>query len=169
MRLKDATVENMALGNVTFTSIKPFLDELYKARNLIADIYVNTKLLMSSNASIRVDHNEMFASIDGRFALSEPVDVSSILVRIHESNSDTILLSSMTLADNLSLETHDYDIDMFIKIASVVPNDTSIKSRVPDTVFHSLYSDLSSKIDLDSQPNQTSSDITVEDTVIDDT
>lgn len=167
MRLSDAVVENMSIGSVTYTSIKPFLDALCRARNIIVDVFVNTKLLFSSNVSFSVNHNELFASIDGRFSLDSQTDVSSLLARFHEAGSDIVIASSNTVMQGLSFEACDYDVDMFIKFGSTVPNNTSIKRWTPDTLFHSLGTNLCSKVDLSTQPSANPQEIIVEETTLD--
>lgn len=151
MRLNNAVIVNRTLDGIQVTSTKDFIRGLLSAKDLVADVFVNTRLLFTCVPSIREDNCWLIAYVDGRFALSTEQPVESILVKVHQKDSGTIIFESLTPINNI-ISVDDVDADLNFGIMSTSPNST-MKCNLPDSRFQPLLSDKLSKKTLSSQPS----------------
>ena len=151
MKLPGANLVNATLDGVTYKHTQEFLNKLIKTRNLVADIYVNTHLLMSCHVSTYVTNGYIIASVDGRFRLTKEEILNSLIIHVRQANSDENIFELVTLASGI-IPHVDIDADINFCIGSVFPNNTS-KLNIPNTGFKPLFTNKLPEIDLDAQPS----------------
>jgi hypothetical protein len=151
MKLPGANLVNATLDGVTYKSVREFLNKLIRTRNLVADIYVNTHLLMSCHVSTYVTNGYIIAAVDGRFRLTKEETLNSLIIHVHQANSDENIFELVTLASGI-IPHVDIDADINFCIGSVFPNNTS-KLNIPNTDFKPLFTSKLPEIDLDAQPS----------------
>lgn len=151
MKLPGANLVNATLDGVTYKSVREFLNKLIKTRNLVADIYVNTHLLMSCHVSTYVTNGYIIASVDGRFRLTKEEILNNLIIHVRQANSDENIFELVTLASGI-IPHVDIDADINFCIGSVFPNNTS-KLNIPNTGFKPLFTNKLPEIDLDAQPS----------------
>jgi hypothetical protein len=151
MKLPNANLVNATLDGVTYKSVREFLNKLIKTRNLVADIYVNTHLLMSCHVSTYVTNGYIIASVDGRFRLTKEETLNNLIIHVRQANSDDNIFELVTLASGI-IPHVDIDADINFCIGSVFPNNTS-KLNIPNTDFKPLFTNKLTEIDLDTQPS----------------
>lgn len=161
MRLNNAVITNFVLDGNQISSCGLLAHELLKATDLIADVYVNTHLLFSCKPIIREDNCWLIAYIDSRFALTSAQSVESILIRVHQSGSDTIILESLTVTSDIIPEG-DVDADLNFVITSTTP-DCTMKCSLPDSRFTPLHNNHLSTISLEDQPSANPEEVEIED------
>lgn len=166
MKLNDATILNKKLNGKVFANTLEFIHALFDARDLVADVYVNGHLALTTPIHLVEDNGYMLSFVDGRFALSESVPVADMSIQIRQSkleaSSDNIIIESFT--DDLDrkgimIESSDCDADLCFKVTNTTPNCTT-KCMLPDSKFRSMGSSNITPIDLDSAPEDPINTIT---------
>lgn len=141
MYLNDATIykdPSLVLNGVDYTGkFRHFLEALVKTRNLLADVIVNNHRIQCGLASFSVDSGYVIASINGRFALTEPVDITELTVSVHPANGDTLMESH---TDNLNTKicSGDTDVDIYFKVGSIYPMN-ELKFVLRESAFNALH------------------------------
>jgi hypothetical protein len=141
MYLNDATIykdPSLVLNGVDYTGkFRHFLEALVKTRNLLADVIVNNHRIQCGLASFSVDSGYVIASINGRFALTEPVDITELTVSVHPANGDT-LMESHTDNINTKICAGDTDVDIYFKVGSIYPMN-ELKFVLRESAFNALH------------------------------
>lgn len=153
MKLNNAEFVDLKINN-TDVSLDKMVEYLLNAKDLVADIYLNNRLALTGTARMTTDNNYAIASIDGRFALSESVNISGIIVQVRQANEPTngnIILSSTTPAP-ITVDSGDTDVDLYFKVINLTPNCTT-KCSVPDSKFNHNLNNKITPIVLSSQPS----------------
>jgi hypothetical protein len=160
MRLNNATITNFILNGNPVKSVGALTSSLLKATNLVADVYVNTKLLFSCKPIIREDNCWLMVYVDRHFALAAAQSVESILIRVHQCGSETVIFESLTVSHDI-IPAGDVDADLNFALISTAPNCT-MKCNVPDSKFTPLHTENLATINLADQPSA-NQDVEVED------
>lgn len=154
MRLNDAVIENQVFDDVECASMQEFIDKLLNAKDLVADVYVNTHRVCSGRLSLAVNNNWIIGCVDERLSLAGSNTIENIAIRVHQTCDDlaeaTYILTSYTIMNQI-MEGNDVDADLYFKIVSTVPNCTT-KCFVPDSVFRSLGTSKMEPVVLDELP-----------------
>lgn len=143
MILNNAVIERMMIDNKTYTSTKEFIDALLACNDLIADVYVNNKLVTSGLLNLSVNNNWIIGNVDERLSLENlsSADFIRILVRQIGYTYDDVEHIIMSTSSPLStfIDPGDVDADLYFSIMSVVPECTQ-RCFVPDSVFRMMGS-----------------------------
>jgi hypothetical protein len=140
MYLSDAFVykdDGLFLDGINYTGkFIHFLEALVKKRNLFADLIINNHIIPLGLATFSVNSGYVICCVNGRFALTEDVDVNEVKVSIHPANGDT-LMESTTADVNTKLCARDTDVDIYFKVGSIYPFN-ELKVVVPESRFNAL-------------------------------
>lgn len=134
MKINGATIENMAIGNTTFTDSYEFIKALKRSRDMLADVYINSYLVATTGVVFSSENNWLIANTSFRFALSKPVLSGSLMVRVYQAgHKDVITMSSMTLVKEY-IETGDQDMSLRFTVMSETPYNSrkipNVKSKI---------------------------------------
>ena len=140
MKLNDAIIHNAVVNGKSITSVKELADAIMNAKDLVADMYINDKLVTTSAVNMTENNGYMIAPVDYRFSLSECVSVDHISIQIRQANNapsvTSVILESFT-EEKFTIDAGDCDADIYFKVMSVIRNNTG-KLSVPDTRFKPL-------------------------------
>lgn len=161
MRLNNAIIMNMELNGQSVVHTKEFIYGLRSAKDLVADVYLNTNLLFTCKPVIKEENCWLIVYVDGRFALSEEKTIESVLIRVHQSGSDVVILESLTAISDIISEG-DIDADLNFAVISTTPYST-MKCNLPESRFKPLHHEVLAAIDLDDQPSANPEEVEVED------
>ena len=130
----------------SFGSVKKFFDYLTRARNLIADVYIDNILTISSLVTFSIDSGYLMANIDARFGMKELVSFKDITITVRAANSEAILIESHTSGLSEAIPANDVDADLWFRIGSIYPFN-ELKYDVPPSRFNSMRTANMSQID----------------------
>jgi hypothetical protein len=136
---RDTVIEN-------FGSVKKFFDYLTRARNLIADVYIDNILTVSSLVTFSIDSGYLMANIDSRFGMKELVSFKDITITVRAANGEAILIESHTSGLSEAIPADDVDADLWFRIGSIYPFN-ELKYDVPPSRFNSMRTSNMPKID----------------------
>lgn len=132
MKLNDAVIQSMKLDGVEYSTIREFVSKLEKAKRLSMSVYVNTKLVCSSQVLLRSDNHWLIASTNCLVSFTKSVHVKSIVVRIKQD--DVVLFESITVNCNTIIPANDSFASFHVCLVNDSPyND--LEKRVPETTF----------------------------------
>lgn len=151
MKLNNVEFINCEFDGVAITDHRELIKRLTTAKDLIADVYINQHLAFSNKLVISQDNSWLLGYVDGRFALTESVGIHSVIIKVHQRNSDVVIMSSNTNMNDIAPLT-DIDADLNFCITSTVPN-CDMKCNVPESRFKPMRQSNFTKIDLDTQPS----------------
>lgn len=134
MKINGATIENMAIGNTTFTDSYEFIKALKRSRDMLADVYIDSYLVATTGVVFSSENNWLIANTSFRFALNKPVLSGSLMVRVYQAgHKDVITMSSMTLVKEY-IETGDQDMSLRFTVMSETPYNSrkipNVKSKI---------------------------------------
>ena len=134
MKINGATIENMAIGNTTFTDSYEFIKALKRSRDMLADVYINSYLVATTGVVFSSENNWLIANTSFRFALNKPVLSGSLMVRVYQAgHKDVVTMSSMTLVKEY-IETGDQDMSLRFTVMSETPYNSrkipNVKSKI---------------------------------------
>lgn len=145
MYLHDGAIKRDAVIE-SFGSVKKFFDYLTRARNLIADVYIDNILTVSSLVTFSIDSGYLMANIDARFGMKELVSFKDITITVRAANSEVILIESHTSGLSEAIPANDVDADLWFRIGSIYPFN-ELKYDVPPSRFNSMRTSNMPKID----------------------
>ena len=132
MKLNDAVIQSMKLDGVEYSTIRELVSKLEKAKRLSMSVYVNTKLVCSSQVLLRSDNNWLIASTNCLVSFTKSVHVESIVVRIKQD--DVVLFESNTVNCNTIIPANDSLASFHVCLVNDSPyND--LEKRVPESTF----------------------------------
>lgn len=134
MKINGATIENMAIGNTTFTDSYEFIKALKRSRDMVADVYIDSYLVATTGVVFSSENNWLIANTSFRFALNKPVLTNSLMVRVYQAgHKDVITMSSMTLVKEY-IEVGDQDMSLRFTVMSETPYNSrkipNVKSKI---------------------------------------
>ena len=138
MKLNGAIIENMSIGNLSFSDSSDFVKALKACRNLLADVYLDSHKVAVAGVTFHENNGWLIADLNCRFALSEPVLVNCLLVKIHKADSDVITMSTCTNVSEY-IEVGDQEAELHFNVISVTPYN-SRKKVVPASRLRWLQS-----------------------------
>lgn len=120
MKLNDAIIENKVLNKVEYNNLSEFIKDLIKSDTIVADIYLNFKKVATSRVLFSESSDWLIANLNGTFSLLDTVFVNYINIKLHEINSDIILISSSSKVCTF-IENNDQEFHLNFKVTSLVP------------------------------------------------
>lgn len=130
MKLNGVTIENMAIGNASFTDSYEFIKALKNTKNMLADVYIDGHRVGSSGVIFTEENGWLGGCVNFSFSLSAPLLTSSILIKVYQAgHKDVITMSTMTMTKEY-IEVGDQTASLYFTIISVNPyNDKRRPSR----------------------------------------
>ena len=130
MKLNGVTIENIAIGNTSFTDSYEFIKTLKNTKNMLADVYIDGHRVGSSGVIFTEENGWLGGCVNLSFSLSEPLLISSILIKVYQAgHKDVITMSTMTMTKEY-IEVGDQTASLYFNIISVNPyNDKRRPSR----------------------------------------
>lgn len=140
MILNSAFIENRKFDGVTINDTKEFIDKLLAAKDLVADVYINRKLVCSGMLKLMLNNNWIIGCVDERLSIINMAGPATNLhILVHQLDYDTTDDIILSVESPLStfLEPGDLDSDLYFAVISTVPNCTQ-RCFVPDSTFRNL-------------------------------
>lgn len=143
MILNSAFIENRKFDGVTINDTKEFIDKLLAAKDLVADVYINRKLVCSGMLKLMLNNNWVIGCVDERLSITNMADPATNLhILVHQLGYDTTDDIILSVESPLStfIEPGDLDSDLYFSVISTVPNCTQ-RCFVPESMFRNLRTD----------------------------
>lgn len=151
MKLNSAIFETLEINGSEMLSLYDMIRQLRITKDIIAEVYINSKLAFTSMAILSEDSGYMFAYINGVFSLSEDVIVENIQINVKQAGRDFSLFKSYTVVNDL-IQSGDYRADLCFKVINTAPFCTNIV-RLRDSKFTPLKTNKLTPIVLEDQPS----------------
>lgn len=151
MKLNSAIFETLEINGSEMLSLYDMIRQLRITKDIIAEVYINSKLAFTSTAILSEDSDYMLAYINGVFSLSEDVIVENIQINVKQAGRDFSLFKSYTVVNDL-IQSGDYRADLCFKVINTAPFCTNIV-RLRDSKFTPLKTKKLTQIVLEDQPS----------------
>lgn len=133
MKLSGFSILDRTLNGVTYSNFDTvnFIDRLVSAKDIVADIYFDYRLVCTSRVHFYSDMGHLIATLDGRFSLTTSEIIPRITIKVHQAGSDLVIMESDTEVAE-SVDLGDQDIDFYVRVISISP-DLSTKCHIPES------------------------------------
>lgn len=138
MILNSAVIERYLIDGKTYEDTKEFIDALLACDDLVADVYVNYKRVVSGPLSLSVNNSWIIANVDERMSITNmDGNVYVINIVVHQLGCDELEDIIMTSTSPLStfIDQGDIDADLYFSVMSTVPECTQ-RCYVPESEFN---------------------------------